>query len=180
MAGFKYVGQLNGAENPVLIDVPIMNDATITLGDAVDIHTTGGCQPADAGDKVFGIVIGLVDINGTALSTTPSAEYDGTYSGNAGQVGSETYVAASDNLTDKQIKVKLIIDLMALFENDSAGDMAYTDDFQFFDLLDEDQIADQDGHATAGAFQLIRRDADDASKGIFRIAESGLHPYAQQ
>jgi len=163
-----------GIESPATVDILIQNEATITLGDAVDINTAGGCQPADAGDYVFGIVVGLVGINGTPLSTVSASDYDGTYSGNAGQVGSETYVASGDNLTDKLIKAKVVCDPFALFYNDAKGDMTYADDYQFFDLYDEDQIADQDGHATSGAFQLWKRDPDDdadASKGLFRIAE---------
>ena len=182
MAGFLLYGHMLGADNPATIDIMIQNSATITLGDAVDINTGGGCQPADAGDKVFGIVVGLVDSNGRPLSTLRADAYDGTYSGNSGQVGSETYVAQSDNLTDKMIKARCVVDPFALFYNDTAGDLSVADDYQFFDLTDEDQIADQVGHATAGAFQLIKRDPDgdaDLSKGLFRMAEWQGHPYAQ-
>jgi len=183
MAGFYYYGHLLGADNPATVDILIEDSATITLGDAVDINTNGGCQPADAGDKVYGIVVGLVGKDGTPLSTVPTGDYDGTYSGHAGIVGSETYVAAADNLATEKIKAKVIADPFALFMNDAAGDMTYADDYQFFDLTDEDQIADQDGHATAGAFQLVKRDPDDDgddSKGLFRIAEWQGYPFAQQ
>lgn len=183
MAGFYYRGQMNGAENPVTIDALINDSATITLGDAVDVNTAGAIQPADAGDMIFGIVVGLVTNDGIPLSSAASADYDGTYSGYDGVVGSETYEAADDNTTDKQIRAKIIVDPFALFKNDTAGDLALADDFQFFDLTDEDQIADQEGHATAGAFQLMKRDPDDeddASVGLFRIAESYLFPFAQQ
>lgn len=181
MAGFYHYGQLNGAENPATIDVIIQNDATITTGDAVDINTAGGCQPADAGDAVFGIVVGLVTQAGIPLASADSGDYDGTYT--AGVYGAETYVAASDNLTDKQIKAKVIADPFALFMNDTAGDLVQADDLQFFDLAEEYQIADQNGHATTGAFFLWKRDPDDdadASKGLFRIAEWQGHPYAQR
>lgn len=182
MAGFKPVGHLLGAPNPASADMIIMNSETVTLGDAVTLNTAGAVEPADAGERIHGIVVGLVTKEGTPLSTAPSSEYDGTYSGNAGQVGSETYAAASDNTIDKQIKARVIADPFALFYNDAAGDLALADDYQFFDLTDEDQIADQNGHATAGAFQLWVRDpnGDNASEGHFRIAEWQGYPYAQQ
>jgi len=118
------------------------------------------------------------------LATAAPSEYaDGTYSGTGGVFGSETYTAGDDNLTDEMIKARIVWDPFAFFYNDAAGDLALADEWQFFDLTDEDQIADQEGHATAGAFQLVKRDPDgdgDASKGVFRIAEWQGSPYAQQ
>jgi hypothetical protein len=57
------------------------------------------------------------------------------------------------------------------------------DELKFFDLTDQDQIADQNGADNAGAFILVKRDPDgdgDASKGIFKIAEHEWDAYAQQ
>jgi len=173
-AGFKLYGHMFGCQAPMTQDILIKGSETITLGDAVDMDTLGCVKANDAGDYVYGVVVGLVGPAGTPLSKLPSGDVDGTYSGNAGQYGSETYTAAADNTTDKKIKARVIVDPFALFMNDAAGDMAQADVGQFFDLTDEDQIADQDGHLTSGAFQLMKLDPDgdaDASKGLFRIAE---------
>jgi len=54
---------------------------------------------------------------------------------------------------------------------------------QFFDLTDEDTINASSADDNKGQFQLVGLDPDndgDASKGLFRIAESMLDPYAQQ
>jgi MoaA/NifB/PqqE/SkfB family radical SAM enzyme len=59
----------------------------------------------------------------------------------------------------------------------------FMDEYKFFDLTDQDQVADQDGADNAGALILIKRNPDgddDASKGLFIIAESELDAYAQQ
>jgi len=181
MAGFEYRGQLNGAENPVAIHVPIANSQTVKVGDAVKLQTFasgGGCMRATAGSKVLGIVVGIVNKDGIDLDNAPASTYDGTWDSD-----NKTYTAASDNMSDKQIKAIVVTDKYALWYNDAAGDLAAADLLKFFDLTDQDQIADQDGSDSAGAFQLIRLDPDgdgDASKGIWRIAESQLDPYAQQ
>jgi len=70
-----------------------------------------------------------------------------------------------------------------LFSNDSSGTLATTNLLQFFDLTDEDTINQSSASDTSGQFQLIGLDPDndgDVSKGLFRIAESMLDPYAQQ
>jgi len=182
-AGFKLYGHMFGCQAPMTQDLLIMGSEVITLGDAVDMDTLGCVKPADDTDYVYGIVVGLVGPDGTPLSKLPDGDVDGTRTGNAGQYGSETYTAASDNTTDKKIKARVIADPFALFMNDTAGSIAQADVGQFFDLLDEDQLKDQDGHLTAGAFQLVKLDPDgdaDASKGLFRIAEWQGFNYAQR
>ena len=86
-------------------------------------------------------------------------------------------------MTDKEVKALVVVDKNAIWYNDTAGTLAAADIFKFFDLTDQDQVADQDGDNDAGALILIKRDPDgdaDASKGLFIIAESHLDPYAQQ
>lgn len=179
--GFEYRGQLNGAENPVTISVPIANSQTITIGDAAKLQTFangGGAMRASAGSKVLGIVVGITNDDGIDLDNANSSTYDGTWTSS-----SQTYTAAADNMSDKKVKAIIVPDKNALWYNDAAGDLAAADLLKFFDLADQDQIADQDGSDSAGAFQLIKRDPDgdgDASKGIWKIAETQLEPYAQQ
>lgn len=180
MAGFQYRGQLNGAENPVTQDVVIANSATVTVGDVVTmtaLGSGGGCSRAAAGNRVLGVVVGIVDNNGIDLDNTSTSNYDGTYTSS-----SQTYAASSNNKTNKLVKAKVNIDKYSIFYNDTAGDLAAADDFKYFDLADQDQIADQNGHDTAGAFLLIKRDPDgdgDASKGLFVTTESYMNAYTQ-
>ena len=181
MAGFEYRGQLNGAENPVVLDVLIGASLTVKVGDAVKVYafsSGGGCSRASAGNLILGIVQGIVNKDGIDLDNADTSTYDGTWTSST-----KTYAAASDNLTDKQIKAKVIVDTNALFYNDTAGSLAAGDEYKHFDLNDQDQIADQDGADAAGAFILIKRDPDgdgDASKGIFIISESDLGYAVQQ
>lgn len=178
MAQFRYVGQLNGAENPVTIEIPINNSDTVAVGEAVKMDTLvngGGVIRATAGSRIFGFVVGIVNALGIDLDNADPNTFDGTWTSS-----SRTYVAASDNLTDKLVKARVVIDKEALWENDTAGDLALADDWKFFDLTSATQVADQNGHDTVGALVLVRRpNPDDASVGVFKIAESAVDPYAQ-
>ena|SRR3990167_5758917 len=181
MAGFEYRGQLNGAENPVVLDVVIANSSTVKVGDMLNLEafsSGGGVQRVAATEKVLGVCIGIVNKDGIDLDNADVASYDGTWT-----TSTKTYVASADNKTDKLVKAMLIVDTFSLFYNDSAGTLAAADELKYFDVADQDQVADQDGHDTAGALQLIKRDPDgdgDASKGIFRMVETELFPFAQR
>lgn len=180
MAGFEYRGQLSGAQDPVTLTVNIGNSGTVKVGDAVKMDTLsngGGVTRATAGSKVMGIVVGIVDKYGIDLDNTDPQNYDGTWTSS-----SKTYVAASNNTTVKLVKALVVADDQSVWYNDSAGALVAADEFKFFDLTDQDQIADQNGSDSAGAFVLVKRDPDgdaDASKGLFVVAESNLHAYAQ-
>jgi len=181
MAGFEYRGQLNGSETPRIFNVPITNSAAVTVGDAVQLEVLGsggGCKRAAAGTEILGIVQGIVNKKGIDLDNADPNTFDGTWVSST-----KTYTAASDNMTDKEIMAQVVVDKNSIFYNDSAGDLAAADILKFFDLADQDQVADQNGHDSGGALILIKRDPDgdgDASKGLFIIAESELDAYAQQ
>jgi hypothetical protein len=176
---FQYRGQLNGGQNPVTLKILIANSQTVVKGRAVKMQALGsggGCLPATAGSRIVGFVAGIVDSNGIDLDNTKQT-LDGTWSS-----ANQSYAAAADNMTVKKIAALVVVDKNALWYNDTAGDLVVADEYKFFDLSTAAQVADQNGHDTAGALVLVKRDPDgdaDASKGIFMIAESSLDPYAQ-
>ena len=181
MAGFEYRGQLSGAQDPVTKLIPIGASATVKVGDVLKMQTFsggGGCIRATDGSLVLGVCVGIVDKNGIDLDNTSTANYDGTWTSS-----SKTYVAAADNMSDKLVKCLVVVDKDSIWYNDSAGTLAIADEFKHFDITDQDQIKNQDGHDTSGAFMLIKRDPDgdgDASKGLFIIVESELDYAVQQ
>lgn len=180
MAQFDYAGQLNGAENPVTIDVLISQAGgakTATIGGAVVLDAFadgGGCEAASAGSLVLGICVGIYQ-GVRPIETLPAGSYTGTWT-----ASTKTYTAAADNLTVDKIYAKVIVDPMAKWKNDSAGDLATADLFKCFDLTSATQIANQNGADAAGAFQLLEIDPNDASTGIFRIRESEFGYAVQQ
>jgi hypothetical protein len=168
MAGFSYRKSLITKDEPTLLYFIIDNSDTITLGDAIMINTDGHAVVATATEEVAGIAACVVDKNGIAVEPD-----SGT---------TDTWTVESDNETDKLYQVGIIVSKYALFSNDSSGTLATTNLMQFFDLTSESQIDQSSASDSTGQFQLIGLDPDDdadASKGLFRIAESQLDPYAQ-
>ena len=166
MAGFSLRGHLLGASNPVTRDAIITDSETVTVGDAIQM-TDGFAQVCDANERIMGIAVGITDASGIDLDSTSSDNYDGTWTSST-----KTYVATSDNESDKKVRVKMICDPYALFYNDASGTLTSAMDMEFFSLADEDQVDYSTNSATVGEMQLWKRDPDgdgDASKGIFRI-----------
>ena len=173
MAGFEYRGQLNGAECPVTIDLVIKNSATVKVGDAVYNDTTGALR-ATSSTSILGIVQGIVNAKGIDLDNAPTDTYDGTWTSST-----QTYVAASDNVTDKKVMVKVIADPMALYYNDAAGDMEIVDVGCLSLLTDHDQALGT-AVAAVGQVQIVKVDPNgtgNMSEGIFRIAFSQMFGY---
>jgi len=172
--GFWPKKNLTGPDLPVALEFILDDSETITIGDAVDLNA-GFIQAVDAGDDVLGVVTGIVDSNGVPVNH-PDADVDGTVTGD------DTYVAASDNTTVKQVKVQVITSPYVLFYNDADGDLAQAQVGTFYDTTATGDQIDQSSTTTNGQFQLISIDPDgdgDASKGLFRISESQLYAYAQ-
>lgn len=170
MAGFKFRKSLKTADEPVLLYFTVKNSQVITLGDAVKINTDGFAEISGATSKVAGIVQQVVSATGTAIDADTGTN--------------DTYTMDSDNQTVAGVQVGIITSKDVLFYNDSDDTLATTNLLQFFDLVAaSDQIDVGTASDTGGLFQLISLDPDgdgDASKGLFRIAESQLDPYAAQ
>jgi len=83
----------------------IANSETIYEGAfTLDLGAGAGQGTVDAAaDPVYGLAVGLRDANGIPLGSG-SADFDGTFTQNP---NGNTYVAAADNLTDKQIQVQV-------------------------------------------------------------------------
>lgn len=178
MAGFfprlTEGGDSTGETRQILID----DSVTMTLGDAVAINTTGALGVVAVGERVLGVVTGFVDKNGLPLNAQHVTGSDFTQSGTAGRIGSETVVTASDNTTDSQIQAVVIVDPSQEYYNDADEDLDLTDDYQYFDTVSAGDQIDASTVSTTGQFLCVDRDPDndsDASKGIFRIAESALY-----
>lgn len=170
MAGFHYRKSSLTKDEPVLQYYIVANSEVITIGDAVNLNTSGFAEVVDAGDKVAGIVAQLVDENGQPVDHDTDTL--------------DTWTVPSTNQTVAQYKVGIMMSKNIAYYNDADDTLATTNLLQFFDTVAAgDQIDASTASDTAGQFQLISLDPDgdaDASKGLFRIAESQLDPYAQQ
>jgi hypothetical protein len=167
MLGFELRKSLGGSETPQLVYFTIANSEAVVIGQGIKLDTDGYAVAATVGAKLMGIAAQVVDEKGIAVD--PDA---GTL---------HTYTVESDNETDKKYKVGVYVSKDLLFANDASADLAQTNVGQFFDLSDKDTINQGTASDTSGQFQLIALDPDgdgDASKGLFKIAESQLDPYA--
>ncbi len=168
--GFEDYGHLLGAQNPQTENLIITNSATITIGDAVKM-TVGFVDPVDANDRIYGVVVGIVDDNGIDLRNANASNFDGTFTEDDGTT-KDTYVASGDNQTDKKVRAMVVADPYQLWFNDADADLTTAMLKQHFSLVDEDQIDGNTNNATVGEMQLWKLDPDgdsDASKGVFRI-----------
>ncbi len=166
--GFEHVGHLLGSENPQAEQLIIANSQTIEVGDAVKM-TTGFVNACDANDRIYGIVTGIVNDEGIDLSNANANTFDGTFTGADG-TNKDTYVASSDNQTDKKVRAMVVADPYALWENTADAAMTTAMLKQFFSLVDEDQIDGDTNSATVGEMQLWKLpDADTLTLGWFRI-----------
>lgn len=168
--GFTPRRSLITSESPVLVEFVIGNSKTITIGDAI-VLSAGYAQASGGGDTLAGICVGIVDSKGVNVFER-GADVDGTLTGD------DTYVSASDNTTDKQCKVQLIVDTMYLFENTADSTLTAAEVGLFADCnATADQITGT-ATSTQAQFQLVELVTTDISgaasttKGLFRICES--------
>lgn len=181
MAGFDPRRTESGDSTGEVRDFIQTDSSTLTLGDATRMTGGAGDQYlalVAAGNRVLGVLVGFVDQNGLPLVAQHVTDVDGTQSGTAGLIGSETYVAAADNEATAEVKGRVIIDPREEYFNDADGDLTTGDVGLYYNVVAaSDQIDQSEESATTGQFILLERDPDrdsDASKGIFRVAESAL------
>lgn len=174
MAGFEYRGQLNGAENPATVDVVIKNSTAIAVGDCVSSDTAGLIAATNA-VPILGVVVSLTNSDGIDFDNANTGTYTGTWVSST-----QTYTAASDNVTVDECVAKCIVDPMALFYNDGDGVMALVDVGCHMKLDDKDQVTVGSPSATVGQVQVIKIDPNgtgDLSEGIFKISFSQSFAY---
>ena len=170
---------LAGAESQV-----ILQSVTITVGDIVKLSQAsnkGGVDAAGAAtDRVYGLCVGI-HVDGIPLSQlTSGTDYDGTYT-NAS--AGDTYVAASDNVTDKKVQALVVpIDnlLLEATVSDGSGTASTvgttTGSDQVGYYLDVDTsdstLLDETSASTSSAqFIIVKNHPDDTSKTIVKCVE---------
>ena len=168
---------LGGANTQPMYDYIIANSTTIKIGDAVRVNTSGFIVRAAAGEAILGVVESIVDANGINVFSPRATGTTGTTLTPDDQVAVSS-TNQSDATRNIKVQVKLDPAGQVLYYNDADGDLAATNDFQFFDSSAAgNQITASTNLDTNGQWQLIKRDPDgdgDLSKGLFRIAEGQL------
>lgn len=164
MAGFKYRKNIDGSTGaPTILEGIGKNSVVFSEGDLIRVNTSGFIDVVDTGEAITGVVQGVVDAHGIKIDPDT-----GTL---------DTYTMASDNQTVAQKRVRYIPALPHyLFYNDADASLTQAMDLKYFDTNDENDVDVASAtDSTTAQVQLIERDPDgdaDASKGLFRIAES--------
>jgi hypothetical protein len=168
---FKYdlSGNMTGVDLPFIIT----GSATITKGDVVTL-TSGYVALATASLKPIGVVVGFVDNDGQVLDS-PYADYDGTYT--PGGVGVGTYVAASDNTTDKKIKAIVRVSRTAVYSAPLDATIGTTTGSNlpgyYIDAhADSDKLGENSASATTGVFMTLGVDPDNSANALVIQAQS--------
>lgn len=154
-----------------VFDFIIANSQTIRLFQAVRINEAGFIVPVASGEKVDGIVTGLIDRNGMPVGAKRAQGLDGSI-----VFGDDQITVSSTNQTNDQryIKAKVFLDPMGYFlwENTADDNLPTTNTFLPYDVgTDAGQIT-ADKSKTIGQFDLLQRDPDgdgNLKKGLFRI-----------
>ena len=177
--GFKLYkkGDGNSAE-PISLRYRAANSATLKVGDAVRINTSGFLVRSGTTAPVLGVLEAFEDSKGISPLSLIHANNTG-----ATFTNDDTVATASDNQTRTDNYIVGVVafdpDGSCLYYNDADGDLATTNLMQMFDVAAaaSNQISASSASEANGQWQLILIDPDndgDASKGLFRIAESQL------
>lgn len=168
MAGFEFKYDLVGEPGRSTRQYIIGASKTVTVGDAVHLET-GYVDPAAATERIIGFVQGFVDNNGLPLDHS-QADFDGTYT-----ASTNTYVATSDNTTDKKIRAIVNISPTAVYSATPDATIGTTTGSNlhgyFCDLIDEDSPDESDAVTTAQQLAIHGLDPNDSTKGLYSIAE---------
>ena len=172
MAGFKFRYSLAPGSDESVRQYVIANSATIAEGDVV-LLSSGYLSPGTATNRLVGVVEGIVDANGVPLDH-PEADHDGTWTNSP-----NTYVASSDNQTDKQVRALVRTDPLAVYSATPDATIGTTTGSNlqgyYCDIASE-TAPDESGASTSAAQLCIHGlDPDDSSKGLYSIAEHQFH-----
>jgi len=175
MAGLEYRGNRIGLNTGAGTTKLIESSKTLTKGDVVDL-TSDVVDVVGAGNPMFGVVDGFVTKDGRPLQNAVSGtDYDGTYT--AGGTGVETYVAAADNETDKQVKAVIRQfapgDLWVALADAAIGTTGVSDEAGgYFDLVAGSDTLDESTYLTGTVCQFFSHGPDPVKGGNYVIVEA--------
>lgn len=173
--GFYFRKSLYGVDQPAAQTYIIDNSATVKIGDLVRINTSGYLVRCATGGIPAGVLVGIVDQNGTGVFSPRATGVAG-----ATLTPDDTCATSATNTTDltRQISGQVLIDPASnlLFYNVADGALTQTMLFQTFDVANGNQVTSGGGSdTTSKEVMLMSLDPDgdgDTTKGLFRIANN--------
>lgn len=172
---------LAGAEKIV-----ILNSVTVSVGDPVKLSTSGGVGGVDAADaatdRVYGVCVGISSDKGIPLSKLVSGtDYDGTYTES---LSGDTYVSASDNVTDKKIQALVVPIEYLILEADlsdgagasgqARGTTAGSDQIGYYldvDTTDSRYLDETSSSTSTSQYIIVKNHPSDTTKTLVKCVE---------
>ena len=175
---FQYYSGCPGGD-PAPEKFVILDSATLTVGDAVKLSGTG-IEPADAiTDRVYGVLVGIGNEAGIPLSElTSTTDYDGTYTHAS---SGDTYVAASDNTTDKKIQGFVVPAGGYIFKGTLDATKATTTGSDkvgyYLSVLttDSTQLDESTASTTSEQFLIVGYDTNDSARPLVKVVEKQIY-----
>jgi hypothetical protein len=170
--GFFLRKSLVGIDAPPVLEYIITTSAQITIGDAVEITDDPGyANVCDADDKVAGVAVGIVTVDGINIFGPNAPTVNGTISGD------DTYTASATNKTVNQVKVQIVIPENALFYNEADSTLTLAEVGRYFALTATGDQVTGTGDGTARTAQLVEclslaGGPNGGGEGLFRISRS--------
>lgn len=178
MAFFTYAGS-KFAEKPITVALIVANSETVHKGGWINT-ASGFADAADAGETLWGVCLEIQTKDGVPLGAHLGSEIDGTFTPQSGATA-ETYAAASDNQTDKQVKVLVNIDPSAMYYNEPDAAIGTTSGSNlqggYTDLISDVQVDENNnGNAftTVAQLDILGVNPGNSAQGIYMKRESQI------
>lgn len=165
-----------GGTSGVFEERIIANSQVITTGGFVNL-VSGFVDGADAGERIWGLCVGIVNAKGIPLDKlTPATDYNGTYVG--GNLGTQKHTAASDNQTVKPVYARIDIspDLVVNNVPDAAIGTTTGSNLagNYTDLVSDTQVDENNAtnaFTTVAQLVILGVDPEDSTKGLYQVME---------
>ena len=173
---FKHVFSLGGSSaKGTEVGQLMVNSTTIQVGDFVG-YSSGRVQRAGAGNDIIGLCIGFVTPKGHTLERAISGDdFNGTYT-----ASTQTYAAASDNVTVDKIKCVIQIDPFGVYSGPADATIGTTTGSDlpgyYSDIIgNSDQVDENTALTTVGQLFHFGPDPDDSTQMLYVINENHIH-----
>lgn len=178
MAYFEPRGYRWGGTKGILEDRIIANSQVITSGGFVNL-VSGFVDGADAGERIWGLCVGIVTKNGSGLPLdrlTPGTDYHGTYVN--GPLGTQKYTAASDNQTVDMICARIDVSPDLVVSNVPDADIGTTTGSNlagnYTDIITDTQVDENNNtnaFTTVATLVILGVDPQNSTKGLYQVME---------
>ncbi len=185
MAGFKWRGNEFGLPATALEAIVINTSVTVKWGGLVRIVTSASptanngvvCEDVATGESIYGLCEGFINKDGVALEIADSSTYDGTFTD--GILGTKSYAASADNLTDKMVKALVrpltYADILENTPDATPGTTtgSYTR-YNFTDTVDDVTVDESNASSdmtTVAQLIIWGRNPDNTSNVFYKVKE---------